>query len=243
MALIILCVTLRSTLFLLLSPFYCCRHHRHRSRRLYNRELDAICNISSSSSWVENKKWKWTGHWWNVQDIKSELTSVCVRPKYSYEQYNSNKAQNQYINMQTWSSLPRTRIHPSLLPTVIRKPGHNIISCFEVLHGHISYMEQKDVGETERGEGLKYFNYAVVELVHYWRGMQSSGRRVASPPSTLIQLPALSEYVIILAAFRRCGPNFSFKVDVRICHYSVFRRQDNRPPTLGILNYFQFLFH
>lgn len=60
-----------------------------------------------------------------------------------------------------------TRIHPSLLPTVIRKPGHNIISCFEVLRGHILCMEQKDVGETDKGEGLKYFNYAVVELVHY----------------------------------------------------------------------------
>jgi len=29
-----------------------------------------------------------------VQDIKSEVTPVYVRPKYSYEQNNSNKAQN-----------------------------------------------------------------------------------------------------------------------------------------------------
>jgi len=141
--------------------------------------------------------------------------------------------------MQTWSSQPRTRIHPSLLPTVIRKPGHNIISCFEVLHGHISYREQKDVGETERGEGLKYFNYAVVELVHYWGGMQSSGRRAASPPSTLIQLPALSEYVITLAACRRRGPNF--KIYVRIRHYSVFQRQDNWPWGYLIISSFYFI--
>lgn len=42
---------------------------------------------------------------------------------------------------------------------------------------------------------------------------------VASPSSTLFQLPALSQYVIILTALRRCGPNA--KVYVGIYHHSI----------------------
>lgn len=82
----------------------------------------------------------------------------------------------------------------TLLPAVIRKPDHNIVSCFQVLRGHTEYTGQTDVCEMERGEGLKYFNYALVELVHCWGGMQSSRRRAASFPSTL--LPKPSQYLM-----------------------------------------------
>lgn len=69
--------------------------------------------------------------------------------------------------MQTYSSLQRTDKYSSFLPKVIRKSGHNIISCFEVSRGHAAYMEQKDVADVGGGEGLKYFNYAGITLVHY----------------------------------------------------------------------------